>query len=213
MATVARSKKPKGRAKKQIVLERPPADKPKRKTGRLITRPPIKRILKRAGIQRISHDVDAVVYEMIVDYTRRILAAATVFTEHAPRKTIQIADLEGGLQKHGQFLALGVNSTKRVVKKTTHPEEQTSIRTPKKPAVAAQEIPHNNFKELCKTIVSENLAKNYRFAAYVFDLLQHTVEHYVYDLAILAYKCAGHANHRQTVKAADFTLAREIRGW
>ena len=46
--------------------------------GRHITKPPIKRILKKTGIKRISKDVDSAIYSIIVDYTTRIGLALQV---------------------------------------------------------------------------------------------------------------------------------------
>ena len=172
---------------------------------RFITKPPIKRILKKANISRISKDVDTTIYDLLVDYTAKILHTTLVFTDHAPRKTIQMADLEAGFQQNDQRLAVKL---KKPMKKIS----DTLAKTPKKILFPGQEIPFNNFKELCKNIVNQD-GKEYRFGSWVFIFLQYVVETYIYELSVLARKCALHSNQRKTVRAADFYLARNLRGW
>ena len=173
--------------------------------GRFITKPPIKRILKKANIARISKDVDEAIYKLLVEYTTKILQTTLVFTDHAPRKTIQMTDLEAGFQQNSQRLAIKL---KKPVKKLS----DSSSKTPKTVLFPGQEIPFNNFKEMCKNIVNQE-GKEYRFGSSVFIFLQYVVESYIYDLSILASRCALHANQRKTVRASDFYLAQELRGW
>ena len=172
---------------------------------RFITKPPIKRILKKANISRISKDVDEAIYKLLVEYTAKILQTTLVFTDHAPRKTIQMTDLEAGFQQNNQRLAIKL---KKPLKKVS----DTPVKSPKTILFPGQEIPFNNFKELCKNIVNKN-EKEYRFGAWVFVFLQYVVETYIYELSVLAAQCASHANHRKTVRASDFYLARNLRGW
>ncbi len=65
---------------------------------------------------------------------------------------------------------------------------------------------------MCKNIVNRD-GKEYRFGSCVFVFLQYVVEIYIYDLSVLAARCAFHANQRKTVRASDFYLARNLRGW
>ena len=172
---------------------------------RLITKPPIKRILKKAHISRISRDVDPTIYEFLVDYTEKILHTTMVFTDHAPRKTIQMSDLEAGFQQNNQQLVVKL---KKPLKKIS----DAMTKSPKTILFPGQEIPFNNFKELCKSIVNQD-GKEYRFGSWVFVFLQYVVETYIYELSVLARQCALHANGRKTVRSADFYLARNLRGW
>jgi len=175
--------------------------------SRFISRPPIKRILKKANINRISEDVDEAVYEIAAEYTAKILGTTLIFTDHAPRKTIQLQDLEAGLRQHQLHVAV------KVRKPDAAQKSGKEIR-PTKPGLLFpnQEIPVTNFKELCKHLVKQK-GQDYRFGAFVFALLQFVVENYIYDLSLLAHKCAHHANNRKTLRAADFYLARNLRGW
>ena len=181
---------------------------------RYITKPPIKRILKKAGIIRIARDVDKEIYDIVVEYTQKILFTTLVFTDHAPRKTIQLADLLAGLRKNNQNVVVDfkkpTNSRPGATGSSSSADD--SVRTQKRPLFPGQEIPFNNFKDLCKSLVKEK-GQEYRFAAWVFAYLQYAAESYTYELAILAKKCAFHANQRKTIRAADFRLARELRGW
>ena len=172
---------------------------------RFITKPPIKRILKKANITRISKDVDEVIYKLLVEYATKILQTTLVFTDHAPRKTIQMTDLESGFQQNSQRLVIKL---KKPLKKMS----ENSTKTPKTILFPGQEIPFNNFKEMCKNIVNRD-GKEYRFGSCVFVFLQYVVEIYIYDLSVLAARCAFHANQRKTVRASDFYLARHLRGW
>ena len=172
---------------------------------RFITKPPIKRILKKANISRVSKDVDESIYEILVEYTEKILQTTLVFTDHAPRKTIQMTDLEAGFKQNNQQLVIKL---KKPLKKVS----DNLVKTPKTILFPGQEIPFNNFKELCKNIVNQD-GKEYRFGSWVFIFLQYVVETYIYDLSVLARKCALHANQRKTVRATDFYLARNLRGW
>jgi len=172
---------------------------------RFITKPPIKRILKKANITRISKDVDEAIYTLLSDYTTKILQTTLVFTDHAPRKTIQLTDLEAGFQQNSQRLVIKL---KKPLKKVS----DNPTKTPKTILFPGQEIPFNNFKEMCKNIVNRN-GKEYRFGSCVFVFLQYVVETYIYDLSLLASRCALHANQRKTVRASDFYLARHLRGW
>ena len=183
-----------------------PPSEPNSARARFITKPPIKRILRKANITRISHDVDQAIYNLIVEYTAKILEATVVFTDHAPRKTIQILDLEAGLRQNHQCLAVKL---KKTLRRST---DEASPGHNKRSVFPGQEIPFNNFKELCKSIVKEK-GHEYRFAAWVFALLQYAVETYTYDIALLARKCALHSNNRKTLRASDLYLARELRGW
>ena len=177
---------------------------------RFVTKPPIKRILKKANISRISKDVDEAIYNLLVEYTTKILRTTLVFTDHAPRKTIQMLDLEAGFQQNNQRLAIKL---KKPLKKISSDNNPVKIpKTPKTILFPGQEIPFNNFKELCKNMVNQN-GKEYRFGAWVFVFLQYVVETYIYELSLLAGQCALHANQRKTVRAADFYLARNLRGW
>lgn len=176
-----------------------------RTNERFITKPPIKRILKKANINRISKDVDEAIYKLLLNYTTKILQTTLVFTDHAPRKTIQMTDLEAGFQQNRQRLVIKL---KKPFKKAS----DNPTKTPKTILFPGQEIPFNNFKEMCKNIVNRN-GKEYRFGSYVFIFLQYVVETYIYELSVLAARCALHANQRKTVRASDFYLAQNLRGW
>jgi len=114
-------------------------------------------------------------------------------------------DLEAGFQQNNQRLAVKL---KKPLKKLS----DNLTKTPKTILFPGQEIPFNNFKELCKSIVNQD-GKEYRFGSWVFIFLQYVVETYIYELSVLARQCALHANQRKTVRAADFYLARNLRGW
>ena len=150
-------------------------------------------------------DVDKAIYDLLVAYTTKILHSTLVFTDHAPRRTIQMADLEAGFTQNNRRLAVKL---KKPFKKIPAPPSKT----PKMILFPGQEIPFNNFKELCKSIVNQE-GKEYRFGSWVYIFLQYVVETYVYELSILAKQCALHANQRKTVRADDFYLARNLRGW
>lgn len=175
--------------------------------NRFITRPPIKRILKKAHISRVSEDVDEAVYEITVAFAAKILGTTLVFTDHAPRKTIQLSDLEAGLRQHQLLVAV---KTHKHHPKGTQKEKKNTIKT--ELLFPSQEIPLTNFKELCRHLVKQK-GPDYRFGAFVLGLLQFVVENYIYDLSLLAHKCARHANKRKTLRATDFFLAQELRGW
>nr|QBK86758.1 MAG: histone-like protein [Marseillevirus LCMAC103] len=214
-----KSRKAKRRAQEKTGVGAPPTraspearEQPPEEAGRvmLITRPPIKRILKRAGCTRISRDVFEVVYQQLYDYTEKILLSTAVVTDHAPRSTIQVSDLNSGFKAHGQLLALAPATKKKPPASKT---DNAPPKARKRAGLSGFEIPLNNFKKLCKTIVTSNDLKQFRFSEPVVKIFQSAVEIYVHDVAALALKCAEHAGKRQTVKAADFRLALAIRGW
>lgn len=74
-----------------------------------ITKPALLRILRRAGVKRVS----ALVYEelrgVLKAWLEDVVRSTVVFTEHARRKTVQLSDLEAALSSKGIELAAGLN--------------------------------------------------------------------------------------------------------
>ena len=81
-----------------------------------ITEPALQRILRRAGVKRISNKVYNHLRKEIRGYLDKILFKVILITQHDGRKTVQIKDLETGLYMCKIYLLAGINqNAKRTV--------------------------------------------------------------------------------------------------
>lgn len=74
-----------------------------------ITKPAIRRILRRAGVKRISGLVYEELRGILKVWLEKIVRDMIVFTEYDRRKTVQNEDLEAALDANGIALAAGIN--------------------------------------------------------------------------------------------------------
>lgn len=74
-----------------------------------ITKPALLRILRRAGVKRVSGLMYEELRGVLRSWMEKIVRDTVIFTEHARRKTVQLADLEASLSNNGIELAAGLN--------------------------------------------------------------------------------------------------------
>ena len=69
-----------------------------------ITKPAIRRLARRGGVKRISGLVYEETRTHLIEFLRQQIEAATVYAEHARRKTITVMDVVYALKRHGRTL-------------------------------------------------------------------------------------------------------------
>lgn len=69
-----------------------------------ITKPAIKRLARRGGTKRISGDVYDSVRGNIKEFLTGVLHDATVYTEHAGRKTVGVKQVVAALRNKGEIM-------------------------------------------------------------------------------------------------------------
>lgn len=74
-----------------------------------ITKPALLRILRRAGVKRVSGLLYEELRGVLKVWLEGIVKGTVIFTEHARRKTVQLSDLEASLSNSGIQLAAGLN--------------------------------------------------------------------------------------------------------
>lgn len=74
-----------------------------------ITKPALLRILRRAGVKRVSGLVYEELRGVLKTWLETVVRSTVIFTEHARRKTVQLPDLEAALASQGIQLAAGLN--------------------------------------------------------------------------------------------------------
>ena len=74
-----------------------------------LSQPAIQRIMRRAGIKRISKSTYDDIRTLTNTYLITILHKVIVFTTHNNRRTVQLVDLQAALQSCGIELAAGIN--------------------------------------------------------------------------------------------------------
>jgi histone H3 len=78
-----------------------------------ITKPALLRILRRAGVKRVSGLIYEELRGVLMVWLRTLVRDTVIFTEHARRKTAQLSDLEASLSNNGIKLAAGLNENTR----------------------------------------------------------------------------------------------------
>lgn len=78
-----------------------------------ITKPALLRVLRRAGVKRVSGLMYEELRGVLKVWMENIVRDTVIFTEHARRKTVQLQDLEAALSNNGIELAAGLNENAR----------------------------------------------------------------------------------------------------
>ena len=81
-----------------------------------ISRPALQRILRRAGVKRMSGSIYEELRSVMEKYMGGIIKDIVIFVEHDRRRTIQIDDLNAALDMHKIFLAAGLNPNTKKTK-------------------------------------------------------------------------------------------------
>ena len=206
-----------------------------------ISRPALQRIMRRAGIKRISGLVYDELRGVMKVYMEGIIKDMVVFVEHDRRKTVQIGDLEAALEMHGIFLTAGLNSSAKKTKSIqscnsrgkSGPAKKTKTSAPsaggiKKPhrfhpgVRAIRAIRYQQKNSDCLAIpkanfdrlareISQDYKDELRFSDGVLGLLQLVVEDFLISLCKDSYKCTLFTG-RDTIQPKDIRIARSIRG-
>lgn len=203
-----------------------------------ITKPAIRRILRRAGVLRISGLVYEETRGVLKTWLEKIVKDMIIFKEYDRRKTVQTEDLEAALDSNGIALAAGINQNakKTASLQSCNSRGKSSSSTKKAPAAEGEEkkthrfkpgtvarrdiknqqkssdclaIPKLNFERLVREI-AQDFEQDVRFSSPVFGLLQLAAEDYLIDIFECANLCAIHAN-RETLFPKDIQLVRLIK--
>ncbi len=204
-----------------------------------ITKPAIRRILRRAGVKRISGLVYEELRGILKTWLEKIVRDMVIYTEYDRRKTVQNEDLEAALDSNGIALAAGINQNakKTASLQSCNARGKSSTKKPKAPAAGGEAkkahrfkpgtqalrdirrqqkssdclaIPKLNFSRLVREI-AQDFNADLRFAGSVFGLLQLAAEDYLLNICESANMCAIHAK-RETMFPKDIQLARMIKG-
>jgi histone H3/H4 len=105
-----------------------------------ITKPALLRILRRAGIKRVSGLVYEEMRGLLKEWLVAMVRDMVIFMEYARRKTVQLKDLEAALSNHGIMLAAGINdNAKRTASLQSCNSRGKSSRPVKKPTAAVDD--------------------------------------------------------------------------
>lgn len=69
-----------------------------------ITKPAIRRLARRGGVKRISHDIYNETRGVLKGFLESIVRDTITYTEHARRKTVLAMDVIYGLKRQGRVL-------------------------------------------------------------------------------------------------------------
>lgn len=64
-----------------------------------VTKPAIRRLARRAGVERISNLIYGETRKLVAKYVSGVVRKALVFTEHARRKTVTVRDIVEGVKR------------------------------------------------------------------------------------------------------------------
>ena len=78
-----------------------------------ITKPALLRVLRRAGVKRVSGLMYEELRGVLKVWMENVVRDTVIFTQHARRKTVQLQDLEAALSNNGIELAAGLNENAR----------------------------------------------------------------------------------------------------
>lgn len=188
-----------------------------------ITKNALKRMLHRAGVQRVSATVYNELRALIGVKLEEIMQAVIDMTLLSRRKTIQEKDIQDAAKDLGHILVFGINKkahTKQLFRATGSGNPTKTTRKHKPGAVALKKIkalqsahglliPKQNFKRLTIAI-SRDIASDLRYQKDVISLVQLWVEDYIVEICHFAYLASIHAG-RGTLFPKDIQLVRRIR--
>ena len=69
-----------------------------------ITKPAIRRLARRGGVKRISHDIYEETRNVLKGFLDNVIRDAITYTEHARRKTVTAMDVVYALKRQGRTL-------------------------------------------------------------------------------------------------------------
>ena len=69
-----------------------------------ITKPAIRRLARRGGVKRISHDIYEETRNVLKGFLENVVRDAVTYTEHARRKTVTAMDVVYALKRQGRTL-------------------------------------------------------------------------------------------------------------
>lgn len=114
-----------------------------------ISRPALQRIMRRAGIKRISESTYGELRNVMTHYMKSIIRDMVIFVEHNERKTVQIKDLKASLEMNNIQLAADLNPSS---KKNNALQSCQSVgksgpsKRSKEPASAPESVPSSRTK-------------------------------------------------------------------
>jgi len=77
-----------------------------------ITKPAIRRLARRGGVKRISGSIYEETRTVLQDLLQDLIKNAVVYTEHARRKTVTLADIVAASKLSGKILYASSQTTK-----------------------------------------------------------------------------------------------------
>ena len=80
------------------------AKRVKRTSKEVITKPAIRRLARRGGVKRISHQIYEETRNVLRGFLENVVRDAVVYTEHARRKTVTAMDVVYALKRQGRSL-------------------------------------------------------------------------------------------------------------
>lgn len=192
-----------------------------------LTKPAFMRLLKRAGVKRVSGLVPEELRAISKVFLDRLIQNVMVFTKHVGRKTVKESDLYAALALEHQSLLAGINKTVRQTKSLQGCRGQGVKKRAKEGkgrkfrpgTVALRNIRHEQkkscliftkvgFRRLAAE-VAQDFGDDNRFSSGFFPLAQLALESYLIRTAEHAYLISLHSK-RPTLYPKDIQLARRI---
>ena len=188
-----------------------------------ITRPAIRRLANRAGIERCSTGVYEETRDLIKQALERILSKVVVFTQTARRRTIKVEDLENALELMGIHLLakhdISGCGNPAPKKKNDDGEEKRAHRfrpgTRTRQHIRYQQKNSDclafrklSFERLVREVAQEYI-EDVNFAKLVFPTIQLVIETHLTRFFEKAGLCVKHAD-RTTLTTKDVQLVRRV---
>lgn len=194
-----------------------------------ITENAMERLLRRAGVKRISTSTYPELRRVMEKKVREIVATVITYTEYDRRRTVMESDIQAAAEQLGTTLAVGLNKkaqhTKNLQRFSGEIRKTGASGKKAKPGVVALRkikkyqkdsdtllIPKQNFKRLVKYLARENFSSDekLRFQKDVILLIQVWVEEYVVKMGSDANLLTLHAG-RETLSEKDLKLVQTLR--
>ena len=173
-----------------------------------ITKPAIKRIATKAGLERIGNSVSEESRAVLKVTLENLLSTVVTITQHMQRKTVSLQDVITALKIHGISWGGALDAHMRMYQ-TTGKRLASKIKNAQA-AVESFLIPKAAFRKLTREI-SQDFSDELRFSSDALLLIQIAIEAYMLKLF---QDCLILVNSRgdKTLSWKDLMRVRSIRG-
>jgi histone H3/H4 len=210
-------------------------DNNKTKIDICMSKPAIKRLLRRASVKRASDDVYECIRNYSNDFLDKFIKDITIILEYDDRKKIKTQDVELAMEIEGIFSAIGLNKnnettsfksiksrhrSKKSHNDSLNDDDNNKSRKFKSGTVAMAEIkyyqknsdslaiPKSNFRRYIRAIAYK-YKDDIKFSKNAVELIQYVTENNIVELCNKSNLCAIYTE-RQTLTGSDIVFAQKL---